>query len=72
MSTTFKDLTNYLVNLGTADIGHSEKSYLAHAIGVYNIMKEWGCSEALCNAALFHSIAAYSSGHMHVKSMGQH
>ncbi|MEM7343414.1 MAG: DUF6817 domain-containing protein [Chloroflexota bacterium] len=56
MKPTFKDLTNYLVALGTADIGHSEKSYLAHAIGVYTIMKKWGCSEELCNSALFHSI----------------
>jgi hypothetical protein len=56
MQPTFKDLTNYLVALGTADIGHSGKGYLAHAIGVYNVMKACDCSEDLCNAALFHSI----------------
>ena len=56
MKPTFKDLTNYLVALGTTDVAHTGKGYLAHAIGVYNIMKAWNCSEDLCNAALFHSI----------------
>lgn len=56
MKPTFKELTSYLVSLGTADVAHSEKSYLAHAIGVYNDMKAWRQSEDLCNAALFHSI----------------
>lgn len=56
MKPTFKDLTDYLVALGTADIGHTEKSYLAHAIGVYNDMKAWNGSDDLCHAALFHSI----------------
>lgn len=56
MPTKFKELTDYLVALGTADIGHTEKTYLAHAIGVYNDMKAWGESTDLCYAALFHSI----------------
>lgn len=56
MKPTFKELTDYLVALGTADIGHTEKTYLAHAIGVYNDMKAWGASADLCHAALFHSI----------------
>lgn len=56
MKPTFKELTDYLVALGTADIGHTEKTYLAHAIGVYNDMKAWGASTDLCHAALFHSI----------------
>ncbi len=55
-NTKFKELTDYLVALGTADIGHTEKSYLAHAIGVYNDMKAWNGSDDLCFAALFHSI----------------
>lgn len=56
MKPTFKELTDYLVSLGTSDIEHSEKSYLAHAIGVRNDMKTWGESDDLCHAALFHSI----------------
>jgi len=56
MAPTFKDLTNFIISLGAADIAHTKKTYLAHAIGVYNDMKAWGAGEALCNAALFHSI----------------
>ena len=56
MDTKFKDLTNYIISLGAADISHSDKTYLAHAIGVYNDMKAWGGTDELCSAALFHSI----------------
>ncbi|MCB0110060.1 MAG: hypothetical protein KDE53_29260 [Caldilineaceae bacterium] len=52
----FKQLTDYIISLGAADIAHTEKTYLAHAIGVYNDMKEWNSSDDLCYAALFHSI----------------
>lgn len=55
-NTKFKELTDYIISLGAADIAHTEKSYLAHAIGVYNDMKEWNGSDDLCYAALFHSI----------------
>ncbi|MEM7131741.1 MAG: DUF6817 domain-containing protein [Chloroflexota bacterium] len=54
--TTFKDMTNYIISLGAADLGHSEKTYLAHNIGVYNDLKAWNASEDLCRAGLFHSI----------------
>lgn len=53
---TFKEMTDYIVSLGAADLDHSDKSYLAHNIGVYNDLKKWGASEALCRAGLFHSI----------------
>ena len=56
MQPTFKDLTNYIISLGAADISHTDKTYLAHAIGVYNDMKAWQGSDELCRAALFHSI----------------
>src|SRR5437764_3191874 len=56
MEYKFKDLTNYIISLGAADIRHSDKTYLAHAIGVYNDMKAWGGTDELCRAALFHSI----------------
>jgi len=56
METKFKDLTNYIIALGAADISHSDKTYLAHAIGVYNDMKAWNGTDELCRAALFHSI----------------
>lgn len=54
--TTFKDMTNYIVSLGVADLGHTEKTYLAHNIGVYNDMKAWDCSDEMCRAGMFHSI----------------
>ena len=56
MQPTFKDLTNYIISLGAADVSHTDKTYLAHAIGVYNDMKAWQGSDELCRAALFHSI----------------
>ena len=56
MDPKFKDLTNYIIALGAADISHSDKTYLAHAISVYNDMKAWGGTDELCRAALFHSI----------------
>lgn len=56
MNPTFKEMTNYIVSLGAADISHTDKTYLAHAIGVYNDMKAWGGNDDLCCAALFHSI----------------
>lgn len=56
MQPNFKDLTNYIISLGAADISHTDKTYLAHAIGVYNDMKAWQGSDELCRAALFHSI----------------
>ena len=56
MMPSFKEMTGFISNLGAADIDHSKKSYLAHAIGVYNGLKEWDCDEELCRAGLFHSI----------------
>ena len=56
MAVKFKELTDYIISLGAADVGHTDKTYLAHAIGVYNDIKAWGVSEDLRSAALFHSI----------------
>jgi hypothetical protein len=56
MGPTFKQLTDFLLGLGTEDVAHTGKSYLAHNIGVYRYMKDRSCSEELCRAGLFHSI----------------
>lgn len=56
MEPKFKELTDYIISLGAAEISHSDKSYLAHAIGVHNDMKAWKGTPELCRAALFHSI----------------
>ncbi|HWG46848.1 MAG TPA: hypothetical protein VN688_29060 [Gemmataceae bacterium] len=56
MAPTFKQLTDFLLELGTEQVSHTDKSYLAHVIGVYNDMKAHGCTEDLCRAGMFHSI----------------
>jgi hypothetical protein len=53
---TFKELTDFFQRVGATEVSHTTKSYLAHAIGVYNDLKEWGCSEELARVGLFHSI----------------
>jgi hypothetical protein len=56
MQPSFKQLTYFLLDLGTEKVRHTEKTYLAHVIGVYNDMKANGCTEELCRAGMFHSI----------------
>ena len=56
MDVSFKDMTNFIIKEGAAEIPHTKKTYLAHAIGVYNDLKAWGCDPELCRAAMFHSI----------------
>jgi hypothetical protein len=56
MPATFKQLTDFLVNLGIEQIAHTQKNYLAHLISVYKLMQNNGCDEELCRAGLFHSI----------------
>ncbi len=53
---TLKQMTDYIQALGAADIEHSGKSYLAHAIGVSRDLEAWGCDEELARAAVFHSV----------------
>jgi (p)ppGpp synthase/HD superfamily hydrolase len=56
MAHDFKKLTGYLVDLGTEKVPHSNTPFLAHLIGVYRDLKEWGAPEHLVLAGLFHSI----------------
>ena len=42
MVASFKELTAFFKEVGAADVGHTNKSYLAHCIGVQNDMKKWG------------------------------
>jgi len=56
MDNKFKQLTNYFIEIGADQIGHSNKTYMAHAIGVHRDLQAWGCDEELCRAGLFHSI----------------
>jgi hypothetical protein len=56
MPATWKELTDFLVNLGFEQVAHTQKNYLAHLISVYNLMQRAGCDDELCRAGLFHSI----------------
>jgi hypothetical protein len=56
MDRTFKQLTDFLVNMGIEKVPHTGKSYLAHLIGVYKLMEAQDCNEELCQAGMFHSI----------------
>jgi hypothetical protein len=56
MDSGYKRLTEFLVGLGVADVAHTEKSYLAHLVGLYRLMAQRGCSEEVCRAGMFHSI----------------
>jgi hypothetical protein len=56
MQPTFKQLTDFFVSIGAENVAHTEKSYLAHAIGVYHDLQQWGADEQLCRAGMYHSI----------------
>ena len=53
---SFKQMTDFYTQIGATDVEHSDKSYLAHAIGVHNDLKTWGCEDEIVLAGLFHSI----------------
>lgn len=56
MPRPFREMTDYLVALGTDQVPHSGVAFLAHLIGVYRDLKAWGADEDLAHAGLFHSI----------------
>jgi hypothetical protein len=56
MSATYKDLANFLVELGIEKVPHTEKTYLGHLVNVYRLMESEGCTDELCRAGMFHSI----------------
>jgi hypothetical protein len=53
---TFDELVEFLAELGTEQIAHTEGSFLTHLIAVYRDLESWGCDESLCCAGMFHSI----------------
>jgi hypothetical protein len=56
MAKSFRELTDFLVSLGTDQVPHSGVRFLSHLIGVYTDLKEWGGDEDLALSGLFHSI----------------
>lgn len=56
MAASYKQLTEFLVNLGIEKVAHTEKTYLGHLVNVYRLMQSEGCTEEVCQAGMFHSI----------------
>lgn len=56
MDRDWKRFTDYLVEQGIDKVGHTNKTYLGHLIGLYRLMESKGCNEELCRAGMFHSI----------------
>lgn len=56
MDRDWKRFTDYLVAQGIDKVDHTNKSYLAHLVGLYRLMESKGCNEELCRAGMFHSI----------------
>ena len=52
----YKQMTDFLIALGTGDVEHSGKGFLAHLIGVYKDLERWGCDVDVCRGGMFHSI----------------
>jgi hypothetical protein len=52
----WKQMTDFLVGLGTDDVPHTGNNFLAHLIAVYRLMEAKGCTQELCRAGMFHSI----------------
>src|SRR5207302_7664696 len=52
----WKQLTDFLVEVGIDKVAHTEKTYLGHLINVYRLMESRGCTEEVCRAGMFHSI----------------
>jgi hypothetical protein len=41
---------------GADAMAHSDVDLLAHLKGVHDLLRSWDCSDALCDAGLFHSV----------------
>ena len=56
MAATFDVLVDYLTQLGTERVAHTDGTFLEHLIAVYRDLEKWGADEAVCRAGMFHSI----------------
>lgn len=55
-SSTMAAKIGFLCERGAATRPHSAVSLLSHLLGTRELLVEWGCPEALCDAGLFHSV----------------
>lgn len=53
---SYQAMIDFLVALGTEEIPHSDKPFLAHLISVYKDLQRWNCDQDICRAGMFHSI----------------
>lgn len=51
-----KPLVDFLRSVGVEAVGHTNKTYLSHLVGLYRLLEARGCSEEVCRAGMFHSI----------------
>ena len=56
MAAEMKRLTDFLLDVGIDKVSHTNKSYLAHLIGLYRDLEARGCTDDVCRAGMFHSI----------------
>lgn len=56
MDTGYKQLTDFLAELGIAKVAHTQKTYLGHLVALFRLMEARGCTEEVCRAGMFHSI----------------
>ena len=56
MDKNYKQMTQFLVDMGIEKIPHTHKTYLGHLIAVHRLMESEGCKEDACRAGMFHSV----------------
>jgi hypothetical protein len=56
MSKQTKHLVDFFVQEGADGVGHTGKTYLAHAVSVHRDLQSWNADEEVCLGGMFHSI----------------
>ena len=53
----YEELVEFLKEEGTDEVQHDSKiEFMAHLVGVHQVLVAWGCSDTVCLGGLFHSI----------------
>ena len=52
----YAELIEFLRREGTAEVQHSKVDFMAHLVGVYQVLVSWHCPDNVCLGGLFHSI----------------
>jgi len=56
MDKNYKQMTQFLVDMGIEKVPHTSKTYLGHLIAVHRLMESESCTEEACRAGMFHSV----------------